>query len=349
MAVRKSVAQVAKDAVGKKYFASENGFKKKTNFGVGSEVYIIPLDVQNGVFTGMYHDVQPKAKGKGLRNNQYTSSVKCTKETGTCKGCELATAMYEKFPKTGDESKDLLQAKKRIISFSKERVWIPVMILGNSEKDASKKVAPNKVSIKTYDFSYLEMSNKQYKEDFIAPLLNKLKDDGIVEYDLTEEEQMEEASRYLSEVVIRVRGVESSFKGRAKKEYSYIPFSVKALGASTDEHDNIVNYMEDKEIMNSVTDFITLFSAEVENLLMDVGAEELEKYVLEASERNENIEQFKQATAEQEEEELAKEEYTQEQFDEEIKAVDEALTLGDDDITFDTDDDFLDEDAFAEV
>lgn len=348
MAQRQSVTQVAQESGAQKFFSSEYGFKKKANFGVGSEVYIIPLDIQNGIFTEMYHDVQPKAKNVGLRG-QYATPVKCTKASGTCKACELASIMYEKYPKTGDEKKDLENAKKRIVNFAKQRVWIPVMILGNSETDPKKKIAPNKVSLRTYDFSYLEMSNKQYKEELFNVLANKLKDDGVIEYDLSEEEVQQEVGKALSQMVIRVRGVESSFKGRAKKEYSFIPFSMQSLGASTGEHDAIVNYMKNTTINNAVVDFITLFSSEVDTLTYTIPDAELEAYVLEANEKSENMSAFKQATAEEEQAQLAQEpEYTQEQFEKEASAVDEVL-LTDDDITFDTDEDFMDEDAFAEV
>lgn len=349
MAQRQSATQVAQGTGTQKYFSTEYGFKKKASFEVGSEVYVIPLDIQNGVFTEMYHDVQPKGRNTGLRG-QYATPVKCTKASGTCKACELAQIMYEKYPRTEDEKKNLENAKKRMISFAKQRVWIPVMILGNSETDSKKRVAPNKVSLRTHDFSYLEMSNKQYTDELFNVLANKLKDDGIIEYDLSEEEVQEEVAKALSQMVIRVRGVESSFKGKAKKEYSFIPFSMQSLGTSTGEHDAIVNYMDNATINNEVVDFMTLFTKEVDSLIYTVSDSELESYVLEADEKRNNMEQFKQVSAEEEQAQLEKEpEYTKEQFKKEVDEVEEALTLGDDDITFDTDDDFLDEDAFAEV
>lgn len=349
MVQRKSAQQVAQETGTQKYFAKDWGFKTKTNFGIGSEVYVIPLDIQNGIFTELYHEVQPKGKNNGLRGN-FATPIKCTKESGECKACNLAKIMYEKYPSgTGNEEKDLANIKKRMISSSRERVWIPVMILGNSETDPNKKqISPNKVSLRTYDFSFLEMSNKQYKEDLFGVLANKLKDDGVIEYDLSDEEVNEAVQKALSKTVIRVRGVESSFKGRAKKEYSFVPFSMKALGASTGEHDAIANYMDNTTINNAVVDFLTLFTSEVDKLIYSIPYEEVERWVLGASEQQENMEAFKQATAEEEQAQLAQEPaYTEEAFKEEVSAVEEALT--DEDITFDTDEEFDFDESFAEV
>lgn len=352
MVARKTATQIAKESETPKYFAKEWGFKYQANFKVGSEVYVIPLDITNGVFTANYHDVKAKSKTNCLNNSQFGTAVKCTKETGHCTACDLAKLMYEKYPKTGDTKKDAEQAVKRIISGSRERVWIPVLILGNSETDTNKKqIPPQKLSLKTYKFSYLEMSNRQYQEQILNVMKNKLKDEGVIEYDLSDEESLEEVNKFLNKCIIRVRGVATSFQPNndnvASKEYSFIPFSAKSIGMATGEHDAIANYQSNTALMNDITDFLTLFSSEIDNTLTSVSDEVLKSYVLEANEKTEAVEQFKKVSAEEEQAQLAQESYTEEQFKEDVSTIEDALT--DDEISFDTDDEFNfdEEEAFA--
>ena len=98
MATRKSLAQISKQAEQKVYFSSEYGFNKKTDFKIGSDVYVIPLDLENGLFTGRYHEVQARKVGnqtKGLVGI-YIHNLEDSQGNQTEKGANPFFSIYTK-------------------------------------------------------------------------------------------------------------------------------------------------------------------------------------------------------------------------------------------------------------
>jgi hypothetical protein len=168
MAMKKSFADVAKGREKKAYFNAEYGLSKKANLGVGTEVYLILLGLDSGVYETPKHTVRKRKVGSvstGFRGN-YDTNIACKGyddegnriEGAVC--CALAQAEKERLPEKDDSN-------KRMISFTSNTVHIPAMILGNSETDPKKKqIPPTKLSIKTYDFTYLELAQSTFQKIF---------------------------------------------------------------------------------------------------------------------------------------------------------------------------------------
>lgn len=292
MAIKKSFADVAKGREQKTYFNSEYGLSKKANLGVGVEVYLLLLGLDTGIYETPKHNVKQRKVGstsKGFRGN-YDTSIVCKGydvegnrvEGAVC--CQLAQEEKDRLPDKNDSS-------KRMISFTNNVVHIPALILGNSETDPKKKqIPPTKLSIKTYDFTYLELAQSTFQKVFVEELATKLKNDGMIDYELEGDELQAEVLSQLKNTIVKITGIASDKGFAYEKSYSFIPFTMSAIGKNTDEYTAITNYTENKPVMNDVIDFLQLFDTKVDDLVVnDWTDEELLKYVKEDTKRAENV------------------------------------------------------------
>ena len=272
-------------------FSTDYKFSKKAKFDVGKDAYIIPLGLESGFFETPCHRVMPhKVNGKivGFNNSTFAVYIKCkgvdeegNKTDSLC--CTLAQLEKERIPEKEESG-------KRIISFTNYRVHLPVLILGNSLGDKNKGVYPvSKVSIlndlrseEGLNFAYIEMASSSFKNDILKAYGKKLKEEGVMDYELDEdsEEFMAEVCQRLSNTVIKVNGVAKAGFQAALKEYSFFPFDNPAIASASPvgEREAIINYKDNQEIQNKICEFLDLFNIEVDNMFNDWTEKDLQEY-----------------------------------------------------------------------
>ena len=274
-----------------KRFSQAYKFSTKANFDVGKDAYVLFLGLESGYYETPCHMVRPhKVNGQmvGFGNANFAVYLKCkgldeegNKTESLC--CTLAQMEKERIP-------DKEESAKRIISFASYRVHIPVLILGNSLNDKKKDTYPvSKVSILNnlrsesgLNFAYIEMASSSFKNDIISAYGKKLKEDGIIDYELDEnsEEFFEEVLNRLPNTVIKVHGVSKQGFNAALKEYSFFPFDNASIASASPEGEReaIINYKDNQEIQNKVCEFLDLFNIEVDNMFNDWTEKDLQEY-----------------------------------------------------------------------
>ena len=272
-------------------FSSAYKFSKKANFEVGKDAYIIPLGLETGFFETPCHRVLPhKVNGQmvGFNNSTFATYIKCkgideegNRTESLC--CTLAQKEKDRIPE-----KEL--SGKRIVSFTTFRVQLPVLILGNSLTDKNKATYPvSKVSIlndlrseQGLNFAYIDMASSSFKSEIISAYGKKLKEDGILDYDMDEnsEEFFDEVLKRLSRTIIKVHGVAKTGFSAALKEYSFFPFDnpTVAKGSPEGEREAILGYKDNQEIQNKICEFLDLFNVEVDNMFTDWNEKDLLEY-----------------------------------------------------------------------
>lgn len=274
----------------KEYFASSYNLKNKANFKEGSDVYVIPLGLETGFYETPCHRVIPhKVDGKtiGFNGSQYAANIKCkgidaegNLTSSLC--CTLAKLERERFS-------DSKEYAKRIVSSRTIRIHLPILILGNSLNDDSKISYPiSKVALKKelaseggLRFSYLDLSATTFKKDILNAYGKKLQEDGILDYDLAEdsEEFMKEVVDRLSNTIIKVHGgTKPGFS--AVKEYSFFPLSNPAIASQSPEGERelIINFRDNAKVAQQISEYLTLFDSEVDNLVNDWTEKDLQEY-----------------------------------------------------------------------
>lgn len=271
----------------KEYFESIYKFSKKVpNFKDGSDVYVLPLGLEQGYFESPCHRIMPhKVDGQtiGYGGSAYATYVKCTAEEGAPLPLCCQLEQREK-ARCGEDW------AKKIISKRSSRVHLPILILGNSIGDSSKTSYPiTKVSILNdfrseagLKFSYLDMAASSFMNDIVLAYGRKLKEEGAIEYDMEESsEEFYEAVRLrLMKTVIKVHGVSKQGFSAAMKEYSFFPFEnpTIASGSGEEERKAITNYMKHKGIAAKVDEYLQLFNIEVDNLIKNWNEKDLLEY-----------------------------------------------------------------------
>ena len=272
-------------------FSSAYKFSKKANFDVGKDAYILILGLESGYYETPCHMIRPhRINGQlvGFGNTNFPVYLKCkgideegNRSESLC--CTLAQMEKERIPDKNDSA-------KRIISFASYRVHLPVLILGNSLTDKKKGTYPiSKVSILNdlrsesgLNFAYIEMAQSSFKKDIIQAYGNKLKEDGILDYELDDnsEEFFDEVINRLPNTVVKVRGVSKTGFDAALKEYSFFPFDnpTIASGSPAGEREAIIGYKENQEIQNKVCEFLDLFNIEIDNMFNDWTEKDLQEY-----------------------------------------------------------------------
>ena len=274
----------------KEYFESIYKFSKKVpNFKEGSDVYVLPLGLERGFYETVCHRILPhKVDGQtiGYGGSSFAVYVKCTgideegnKTDALC--CQLADREKQR---CGDDW------NKKIISGHSRRIHLPILILGNSIGDSSKISYPiTKVSILNdlksesgLKFSYLDMAASSFSNDIILAYGMKLKEDGVIDYDMSEdsEEFYDEVRERLKRTVIKIHGVSKQGFAAAMKEYSFFPFDnpTIASGSGEEERKAITNYYKHKGIMAKVDEYLQLFNIEVDKLVKTWNEKDLLEY-----------------------------------------------------------------------
>ena len=274
----------------KEYFESIYKFSKKVpNFKPGDDIYVIPLGLEGGFFETPCHKVAPhKVDGQtiGYGGSGYAVYIKCdgVDEEGNTKEslcCQLAKKERER---TGEDY------NSRIISSCSYRVHLPILILGNSTGDLTKKSYPiTKVSILNdfrseagLRFSYLDMASSSLKNDIVDAYGRKLKEEGKIDYELDEnsEEFFDEVRKRLSKTIIKIHGVSKTGFTATMKEFSFFPFDnpTIASGSGEDEKKAVLNYNKHKGIAAKIDEYLQLFNIEVENLIRTYNEKDLLEY-----------------------------------------------------------------------
>jgi hypothetical protein len=272
-------------------FSKAYKFSTKANFDVGKDAYILILGLESGYYETPCHRVLPhKVNGQlvGFGNTSFAVYLKCkgideegNRTESLC--CTLAQLEKDRIP-------DKEESGKRIVSFTTYRIHLPVLILGNSLADKKKDTYPvSKVSILNnlrsesgLNFAYIEMASSSFKKDIIQAYGKKLKEDGIIDYELDEESEefMDEVLQRLPNTVVKVHGVSKQGFNAALKEYSFFPFDNASIasGSPEGEREAIINYRDNQEIQNKICEFLDLFNIEVDNMFNDWTEKDLQEY-----------------------------------------------------------------------
>lgn len=274
----------------KEFFESIYKFSKKVpNFKEGSDVYVLPLGLEQGYYETPCHRILPhKVDGQtvGYGGSTFAVYVKCkgideegNKIDSLC--CQLAERERQR---CGEDW------TKRIIGSKSNRIHLPILILGNSIGDSSKVAYPiTKVSILNdfkseagLKFSYLDMASSSFMNDIVLAYGRKLKEDGVLDYEMNEEsdEFYDEVRERLRRTVIKIHGVSKQGFTAAMKEYSFFPFDnpTIASGSGEEERKAVTNYFKHKGIMAKVDEYLQLFNIEVENLIKSWNEKDLLEY-----------------------------------------------------------------------
>ena len=269
----------------KEYFESIYKFSKKVpNFKEGSDVYVIPLGLENGIYETPCHRVMPhKVDGQtvGFGGTSFATYIKCDSsedKEGLC--CQLAKR----------ERGRCEDYNKRIISGSSNRLHLPILILGNSIGDDSKLSYPiTKVAIlKDYKsevglkFSYLEMASDSFYNNILVAYGQKLKEEGKIDYEMDEksEEFFQEICKRLSRTIIKVHGVSKTGFSAALKDYSFFPLDnpTVASGSGEEEQKFVKLFYKHKGIVAKIDEYLQLFNIEEENLIKSYNEKDLLEY-----------------------------------------------------------------------
>lgn len=263
--------------------------KQVKDFKEGSDVYVIPLGLESGYYETPCHRVLPhKVDGQtiGFGGSSFPVYIRCegVDEEGNKKP-SLCCALAEK------ERQRTEDATKRIIGSQSSRIHLPILILGNSLNDPSKLSYPiSKVSILTelkkdtgLRFSFLDMSSYTFKKEIVKAYGTKLKEDGVLDYEMEEESEefYIEVCNRLASTIIKIRGVANQLGGSVPmKEYSFFPFDNPSIASGSDENERkaIINYKRHKEISVKVDEFLQLFNIEVDSLVKTWKEKDLQEY-----------------------------------------------------------------------
>ena len=274
----------------KEFFESIYKFSKKVpNFKEGSDVYVLPLGLEQGYYETLCHRIIPhKVDGQtiGYGGSSFAVYVKCNgvdEEGNTSESlcCQLANRERQR---CGEDW------TKRIIGATSRRIHLPILILGNSIGDTSKISYPiTKVSILNelkseagLKFSYLDMAASSFMNDIVLAYGRKLKEDGVLDYEMDEDSEdfYNEVRERLRKTVIKIHGVSKQGFSAAMKEYSFFPFDnpTIASGSGEDERKAITMYYKHKGIMAKVDEYLQLFNIEVDNLIKPWNEKDLLEY-----------------------------------------------------------------------
>lgn len=292
---RVSLSEATQQEEKRAYFQSEYSLNKVAgNLDVGREVCVIPIGLEQGVYKTRIHNVRAKGEKNGFKG-WYNTKIACKSQEGEeCLCCELAKAEKEKFPDKNDSS-------RRLITGASTAVHLPLMVL--SAKDAEKLNGKQPVELLQMDsvaFSYLDLANSTWDTEIIGGLRTKLEEDGLINYEMTEEEAKAVVNKYICNTIIKIKCVPSKTKGISyQREYTFIPFYSKKIGSKFDTRNQIIHYRKNTELMNLLNDFLTLFDVKEAELTKDWTNEELEQYIVKSEERKENIKTAIKVDAEQ--------------------------------------------------
>jgi hypothetical protein len=272
----------------KEFFSEKYKFSRVVqDFKPDAECYVLFLGLDEGYYETPCHTITPYRDGDqliGLNGNNYSATIKCKgiDENGNnvpslC--CELAKREKERCADYRD----------KIVSGRTSKIHIPILILGNSLQEKKDIYPVFKVSIlntlnsiEGLKFSYLEMAASSFKKDILKAFGSKLKEVGIIDYEMDEEsEEYYNLVRInLSKAVVKIKGIsKQNFQG-TMKSFTFYPFSDPSIasGSPQGEREAIINYRNNSQIMAKVQEYLALFNTEADNLLFTKSDKDLQLF-----------------------------------------------------------------------
>ena len=167
-----------------------------------------------------------------------------------------------------------------MLSFKTSRFYIPVLLLGN---DTGSKTASNipvsKLTMSGRDFSFIELSQKAFK-DLIETFKNDLVNNGRMEYGLEGADLYNNIMLQFQKHILKISINKPDGLGTHKKHHSFISFDNKNIGVETGSYKNITEGLAgSKKLQMEVEEFLTLFDNECDGMLTPWEDIELINYV----------------------------------------------------------------------
>jgi hypothetical protein len=289
MSKTKNFNELTKPSESKEYF-TKYSLSKVTGLKLGAETYVMLLR-PNEFVTERVHRVKPRVKGKvGFKGGIFGTDIVCTgydEDGGRVDGaicCKYA-------------NDDTIN---ELINYSREMVYLPVLVLGHSLDSKRDKYPISKLSLRTYSFAYIDISIKSFMSEIFNKYASSLKNDGKIDYDLEGEELQRIVFEQLSSTVIKVSGVAAKTSDIPYlKDYTFTPFSNTGIGSSTKEYETITNFRNNEDIMKDAAEWLALFDEGIDTLYVkNWKEEELTKYLVEDVEKDKNLDKFKKVSME---------------------------------------------------
>lgn len=389
MARRVTFADSVKKPEKKEYFNSKFSLKNVTGMKKpGDEAFVLLLRPEEYLFQIDYHTVREKIHGQVGFKGIYDAKILCkrvneegvrSEELPLC--CQYADKLFKEAKEKAKEEAVMLgkdpEVKENVkftapLTFAATQMYIPLIVLGNTEVDSNAKPTIHKLAIKNGRrmFAYLEMNKKSYISEIYDKLKEELVNNGEIDPDTDEETLANIMLSYFKTRIIKITAVESkSPRVPYERSYSFIPFTNKLIGSKSGEYEAIKSYEKDEELQNEAVEFLSLFEVEVDNFVKDWTDDELTKYLIEDTKRKEDIDTFKEADAkiQQQEEAIIPKKASTPAIDDIMNAPESVtpkastpavadimnapvvqtseISISEEDITFDAeDDDFVDDD-----
>ena len=272
----------------REFFAEKYKFSRVVkDFKPDSECYVLFLGLENGLYETPCHTVVPYKDGDqliGLNGNNYSATIKCNgvDEDGN-NVPSLCCILADKEKKRCSDYRD------KIISGRTSKIHIPILILSNSLQEKRDIYPVFKVSIlnalnsvEGLKFSYLEMASSSFKKDILKAYGTKLKELGVIDYEMDEEsiEYYDSVLQNLCNTVVKIKGTAKQGFQATMKSFSFFPFSDPSIanGSPQGEREAIINYRSNSQIMEKVQEYLALFNAEADHLLFSKPDKDLQLF-----------------------------------------------------------------------
>lgn len=299
-------------------FSGKYGLKRVAGLSeVGKECFAIPLDMANGYSCLPYHSLK-KNDSEGFHGSTFNSvKIICkrydpetgepSKELPLC--CKLAQMEKDRIPEQDD-------SPKRAITFASFRYVFPVLVLSTTEDNPKKKPTLKKLSLNGIGFSYLDLAEASYEEEFKNKVISELVKAGEIDDpdEIDQQDLMQHVADYISHSIIRIANVAAKSPAIPyQKSFDIIPVTHKLLGVESGEqgaikvlckllageykpeqYDKIyAKYPNLQEINNQVIDFLQLYNDNVDSLVEEWTEDELQKYYNSFVAKQDQIEEYK--------------------------------------------------------
>lgn len=311
MVAKKSMTKVGQKDT--KNFYNSNKFKIGGEGEFGNIQYLMLLAPESS-YEINYHTVKYKKKeGVGFKGkSEFGTGIKCKSYDND--GNYLDQASCCTYSNT--------EGVKDLIGWKSQKAFLPVMVLGTVETDDKIKALPlNKVSLKTFEFKYVECALSSVETKILKPFEEYLKKECLIPQDLEGEELREAIVEHLKTTIIQVKGVQDKI-AYPIQEYSFHPFVKskqaineetnnvevvideetglavtvpnKAIASHSKEYEAIINYKENISLQNDITDFIEDFESNIDSVFTDWTEAELSKYLIDDVSSAEDVDAFRE-------------------------------------------------------
>jgi len=214
------------------------------------------------------------------------------------------------------------EGTKELLGWKNQKAELPILVFGTVETDDKVKALPlNKVSLKTFEFKYIECALASVEKKILKPFEEYLKKECLIPQDLEGEELREALVEHLKTTIIQVKGVQDTIKYPVQ-EYSFHPFVAakkavndetnsievvideetglavtvpnKAIASFSKEYEAIINYKNNISLQNDITAFIEDFEANIDSIFVDWTEAELSKYLIDDVASAEDVDAFRE-------------------------------------------------------